>query len=149
MVGKKVVMGVTGVVIILFVIAHMLGNLKIYSNFAEHYVATSVLAKRFHLNSGSLARHLKESGTRLLAIPLADFGWRHAFFLRKDVAAQIQLPSRRMLREEAQRRIKVARKKKWAEYRLAREISLGKPMRRVRANCRQPGTLGLSQEYSQ
>jgi len=31
MVGKKVVMAVTGVMIILFVIAHMLGNLKIYS----------------------------------------------------------------------------------------------------------------------
>jgi hypothetical protein len=40
----------------------------------------------------------------------------HAFFLRKDVAAQVQLPSRRMLREEAQRRIKIAHKKKWEEY---------------------------------
>ena len=78
--------------------------------FAEGYVATSVLAKRFHLDSGSLARYLKESGTPLLAIPLADFGWGHAFFLRKDVAAQIQMPSRRMLREAAERRIVAARK---------------------------------------
>src|SRR5246500_2546424 len=31
MIGKKVVMAVTGVVLIGFVIAHMLGNLKIYS----------------------------------------------------------------------------------------------------------------------
>jgi succinate dehydrogenase / fumarate reductase cytochrome b subunit len=31
MVGKKVVMAVTGVVLILFVIAHMLGNLKLFS----------------------------------------------------------------------------------------------------------------------
>src|SRR5882724_4169092 len=31
MVGKKVVMAVTGVVLILFVIAHMVGNLKIFS----------------------------------------------------------------------------------------------------------------------
>jgi succinate dehydrogenase / fumarate reductase, cytochrome b subunit len=31
MIGKKVVMAVTGVVLILFVIAHMLGNLKIFS----------------------------------------------------------------------------------------------------------------------
>jgi len=107
--------------------------------FAERYVATSVLASRFQLNSGSLARHLKESGTPLLTIPIPDAGRGHAFFLRKDVAAQIQLPSRRMLREEAQRRIKVARKKKWAEYRLAKEIVLGKPMRRVRANCRHLG----------
>jgi succinate dehydrogenase / fumarate reductase cytochrome b subunit len=32
MIGKKVVMAVTGVVLILFVIAHMLGNLKIFSS---------------------------------------------------------------------------------------------------------------------
>src|SRR5205807_195924 len=36
--------------------------------FAEGYVATSVLARRFHLHSGSFARHLNESGTPLLAI---------------------------------------------------------------------------------
>jgi TniB protein len=100
--------------------------------FAEGYVATSVLAKRFHLDSGSLARYLKESGTPLLGIPLPDPGDYYAFFLRKDVAAQIQLPSRRRLREEAARRIRDARRKKWAEYRLARETSSGKPMRRQR-----------------
>ena len=105
-------------------------------HFAEDYVATSVLARRFHLNSGSLARYLKESGTPLLAIPIPDSGKYHAFFLRKDVAAQIQIPSRRMLREQAQRRIEAARKKKWAEYRPARETALGKPMRRARPNCR-------------
>jgi hypothetical protein len=93
--------------------------------FAEGYVATSVLAKRFHLDSGCLARYLKESGTQVLGIPLPDPGNYYAFFLRKDVAAQIQLPSRGMLREEAERRIKDARKKKWAEYRLARETSSG------------------------
>ncbi|HYM74853.1 MAG TPA: hypothetical protein VE377_02655 [Candidatus Dormibacteraeota bacterium] len=102
--------------------------------FAAGYVATSVLAKRFHLDSGSLARYLKESGTPLLAIPIPDAGKGHAFFLGKDVAASIQLPSRWMLREEAKRRIKVARKTEWAEYRLAKEIAVGKPMRRVRAN---------------
>jgi hypothetical protein len=100
--------------------------------FAEGYVATSVLAKRFHLDSGSLARYLNESGTQLLGIPLSNPGNYYAFFLRKDVAAQIQLPSSRMLREEAERRIKDARKKKWAEYRLARETSSGEPMRRQR-----------------
>jgi TniQ len=101
--------------------------------FAESYVSTSVLAKRFHLNSGSLARHLKESGTPLLAIPDPDPGRGHAYFLRKDVAAQIRLPTRRMLREESQRRMKAERKRKWAEYRLAQESATGKPMRRVRA----------------
>jgi len=100
--------------------------------FAEDYVPTSVLAKRFHLHSGSLTRYLKESGTPLLGVLLPDPGNYYAFFLRKDVAAQIQLPSRRMLREEAERRIKDARKKKWTEYRLARETSSGKPMRRQR-----------------
>ena len=58
--------------------------------FGELYVATSVLAKRSHLNSGSLARHLKELGIPLLAVPIPDAGKEHAFFLRKDVAAQIQ-----------------------------------------------------------
>ena len=42
--------------------------------FAEGYVATSALAKRYHLDSGSLARYLRESGTSLLAIPLPDTG---------------------------------------------------------------------------
>ena len=105
-------------------------------HFAESYVATSVLARRFHLNSRSLANYLKESGTPLLAIPIPDAGKGHALFLRKDVAAQIQLPSRRMLREQAQRRIEAAQKKKWEEYRVARETALGKPMRRARPNCR-------------
>jgi hypothetical protein len=97
-------------------------------HFAEGYVATSVLARRFHLHSGSLARHLKESGTPLLAIPILDAGKYYAYFLHKDAAAQIQLPSRRMLREQAQRRIKAARKGRWAEYRQARETVLGRPM---------------------
>ncbi|SPF43836.1 hypothetical protein SBA4_3110015 [Candidatus Sulfopaludibacter sp. SbA4] len=80
--------------------------------FAEGYVATSVLAKRFHLDCGSLARYLKESGTPMLGILLPDPGNYYAFFLHKDVAAQIQVPSRRMLREAAERRIVAARKKR-------------------------------------
>jgi len=100
--------------------------------FAEGYVATSVLARRFRLDSGSLARYLKESGTPLLAIPIPDAGNEHAFSLRKEVAAQIQMPSRRMLREAALCRIVAARKKKWVEYRQAKEIALGRPMRRQR-----------------
>jgi hypothetical protein len=104
--------------------------------FAEGYVATSVLARRFHLHSASFARHLKESGIPLLAIPIPDAGKYFAFFLHRDLAAQIQIPSRRMLREAAQRRIVAARKKKWAEYRQAKEAALGRPIRRVRANYR-------------
>jgi hypothetical protein len=102
--------------------------------FAESYVSTSVLAKRFRLNSGSLVRHLKESGTPLLAIPNPDEGRGHAYFLLKDVAAELRLPTRRMLREESQCRMKADRKKKWAEYRLGQKSATGKPMRRVRAN---------------
>jgi hypothetical protein len=104
--------------------------------FAECHVAISVLARGFGLNSGALARHLKESGIPLLAIPIPDAGKYFASFLHKDLVAQIQIPSRRMLREAALRRIAAARKKKWAEYRQAKEAALGKPMRRVRANCR-------------
>lgn len=102
--------------------------------FAEGYVATSVLARRFNLHSGSFARYLKESGAPLLAIPIPDAGEYYAFFLHKDVAAQVQIPSRRMLREAARRRIVASQKQRWAEYRRAKETALGKPMRRVRAN---------------
>jgi hypothetical protein len=80
-------------------------------SFADRYVSTSVLARRFRLNSGALARYLKESRTPLLAIPNPDAGRGHAYFLRKEVAAEIRLPTRRMLREESQRRMKAARQK--------------------------------------
>ena len=53
--------------------------------FAASYVATSVLARRFHLHSGSFARHLKESGTPLLAIPIPDAGKYYAFFLQRTL----------------------------------------------------------------
>ena len=96
-------------------------------------MATSVLARRFHLHSGSFAHHLKEAGTPLLAVPIPDVGKYYAFFLHKDVAAQIQVPSRRMMREAADRRIVAARKKNWADYRQAKETALGQPMRRIGA----------------
>jgi hypothetical protein len=70
--------------------------------FAERYVATSVLSKRFQLNGGSLARYLSESGTPLLAILIPDAGKGHALFLQKDIAARIQFPTRAMLRKAAQ-----------------------------------------------
>jgi hypothetical protein len=109
--------------------------------FAERYLAVSVLARRSQLDSGSLTRYLKELNIRLLAIPLPDAGRGHVFFLSNDVAAQIQLPSRDMLREAAQYRIVAARKKQWAEYRQAKEIELGRPMRRVRP-ARRPSDNG-------
>ena len=84
---------------------------KEVQRFAEGYVSTSVLARRFRLNSGSLARHLNESGTPLLAIPNPDAGRGYAYFLRNDVAAQIRPPTQRKLREESQRRMRAARKR--------------------------------------
>ena len=105
--------------------------------FAGSYVSTSVLARRFRLDSGSLARHLNESGASLLVVPNPDAGREHAYFLPKEVAAQIRLPTRRMLLEESQRRQQADRKRRWAEYRLTRERELGRPMRRVRADSRQ------------
>jgi hypothetical protein len=77
---------------------------------AENYVALSVLARRFHLKSRSFTRDLNESGTPMLAVPLPDAGRGHAFFLSKDVAAHIQIPSSRILEEAAQRRVKAAQK---------------------------------------
>lgn len=53
--------------------------------FAERYVATSILARRFDLNSGSLSRHLKDSGTPMLEISITAAGREHAVFLCKDV----------------------------------------------------------------
>jgi hypothetical protein len=50
----------------------------------------------------------------------------------KTASVDKQLPSRRMLREESRRRLKAARQRRWAEYRVARETSSGKPMRRQR-----------------
>jgi hypothetical protein len=102
-------------------------------------VATSVLAKQFNLNGSSLARYLRESGTPLLAIPLPDAGKGHAFFLSRDVAVRTQLPSRRLLRKLAQLHNQACKKKWWEEHRLAKEASLGKPLRRVHRNRRHSG----------
>ena len=107
---------------------------KEVQQFAEHYVATDP-RQTPQSQQWFACRHLRESGTPLLAIPIPEPGKGHASFLQKDVAARIQLPSRKMLREAAQRRIVDARKKQWAEYRQAREAALGKPIRRVRVNC--------------
>jgi hypothetical protein len=73
--------------------------------FGERYVAISVLANRFRLPTISFAGYLRESDTPLLTIPIVDAGRGQAVFLRRDVAAQMQLPSRKMLREQALRRI--------------------------------------------
>jgi hypothetical protein len=47
--------------------------------FAESYIALSVLGKGLHLHSGSLACYLRESGAPLLAIPLPIKGKSQAF----------------------------------------------------------------------
>jgi hypothetical protein len=99
---------------------------------AERYVAISALARQSNIHTVSLVRYLLESGTPLLSIPLPDKRVRHAHFLRKDVAAQIQIPGRRLLREHTRRRIVAYRKERWGDHRLARETTSGKPMRRQR-----------------
>src|SRR2546426_3645165 len=38
LIGKKVIMAITGVILLLFVIAHLLGNLKVFQG-AEHFNA--------------------------------------------------------------------------------------------------------------
>jgi hypothetical protein len=99
-------------------------------HFALGYVALSALARQANISTVSLTRYLMESGTPLLSIPLWDKGAGHAYFLRKDIAAQIQIPSRRLLVENAQQRTIADRKKRWADYRLAQETATGKAMRR-------------------
>jgi len=71
--------------------------------FAQRYVALSVLARRHHLNSGSLARYLTEAGTPPLSIP-----------------------SRKMLVEAARRRNVPVRKQRWTEHRLPVGTALGR-----------------------
>ena len=95
--------------------------------FAEHYIATSILAKRCQLHNGSLVLYMRDSGVPLLAIPLSNKGESQAFFLPKDVAAEIEIPSPKILREAAQKRVVAARKQRWADYRRAREALLEKP----------------------
>lgn len=98
--------------------------------FAESYVAISALAKQRRLDTIALVRYLKERGTPLLSVPLPEKGTRHASFHRRDVACQIQIPGPKALREAAELRILADRKKRWVEYRSAREAALGRPMRR-------------------
>jgi len=101
-------------------------------------MALSAIAKQSNLNTVALMRYLKESGVPLLSIPLPEKGSRHALFLHKAVAARIQIPSRNMLIEGAQRRIAAAQKQRWAEHRRAKEMALGRPLRRVRMDRRPP-----------
>jgi hypothetical protein len=106
--------------------------------FAENYVPISALAKRHRLNIIALIRYLSERGTPILSVPLPEKGTRHASFLRRGVASHIQIPSPKALKEAADVRIVAERKKRWAQFRLAKEAALGKPMRRVRqigAHC--------------
>ena len=49
-----------------------------------------------------------------------------------------------MLREQSQRRVKAERKKRWAEYRLAKEAASGKPMRRQLRKSGLPSDVNLS-----
>jgi hypothetical protein len=99
--------------------------------FTENYVAVSALAKRRRLNTIALFRYLSKLGTPLLSVPLPEKGTRHASFLRRDLACQIQIPSSKGLKEAAERRIAAERKNRWLQFRLAKEAALGKPMRRV------------------
>jgi TniQ len=115
--------------------------------FAERFVSTLELAKRLHLHSGSLLRHLKESEAPLLEISTPAPGKRHACFLPRDVAARLQFPTRRMLEDEARRRTEAYRRARWEEYRLAREVELGRPLRRLRAHRRRPRTRMIRKQF--
>ncbi|HLJ13904.1 MAG TPA: hypothetical protein VKV15_05360 [Bryobacteraceae bacterium] len=100
--------------------------------FAESYVAISALAKQYRLNTIALFRYLRAYGTPLLSIRLPEKGTRHASFLSREIACQIQIPSPKALREAAERRILADRKKRWMRLRLAKEAALRKPLGRVR-----------------
>ena len=58
-IGKKIVMAITGAVLILFVIAHMVGNLKIFAGSSE---------------INTYARFLREAGTPALSLRTTALG---------------------------------------------------------------------------
>jgi hypothetical protein len=59
--------------------------------FAEQYVSSTVLARRFNINGSLIARYLKESRTPLLAVPIPGKKRGHAYFLLKHIAARLPL----------------------------------------------------------
>ena len=59
--------------------------------FAEQYVSTTVLLRRFNVNGSSLARYLKESGTPRLAVPLPNKRRENAFFLLRHGCGTIAI----------------------------------------------------------
>lgn len=96
-VNKAVIRGLTqqGLLTASYTLRH--GFLKLVSakevqQFAERYVATSILATRFHIYGGYLTRYLRESAAPLLAVPLPEAGRSSAFFIQKEVASRIELP---------------------------------------------------------
>ena len=62
--------------------------------FARSHVAASALAKRLKLSGWSFARHLRQSGTPLLAVPISDEGKEDALFLSKGVASRFSSSAR-------------------------------------------------------
>src|SRR4051812_10995094 len=59
--------------------------------FAEQYVSSTVLARRFNVNGSLIARYLKESGTPLLAVPIPDKKRGHTYFLLRHLAERLPL----------------------------------------------------------
>ncbi|WP_275409347.1 succinate dehydrogenase cytochrome b subunit [Micromonospora lutea] len=94
-VGLKAVMAVTGVLLVLFLIAHMLGNLKIFSGATsfDHY-----------------AHWLRELGVPLL--PSAGFLWLQRVGLLTAVILHIWAATVLALRARAARPVRYAHRKK-------------------------------------
>jgi len=72
----------------------MLISEKEVRRFAGSQVAASALAKRLKLSGWSFTRHLRRSGTPLLAVPISDERKEDALFLSKDVAARFSSSAR-------------------------------------------------------
>lgn len=59
--------------------------------FAEQYVSATALGKRLSLNCRAFSRHLKASGTPLLAVPIPEKGRGQALFVVKQIAANVHI----------------------------------------------------------
>ena len=60
--------------------------------FSEHYVSVRAFAKHLNLRSGLLARYLRNLGTPVLAVSIAEEGRPPALFVLKDIAANVEIP---------------------------------------------------------
>ena len=62
--------------------------------FAEQYVSATVFARRFNIGMAAFARHLIETSTRVLRVPVLEQGRAPALFIPVGIAAKMRISGR-------------------------------------------------------